>query len=218
MANLVHTLFEEQVSRGADRIALEIEGNAVTYGALNARANRFAWSLLERDIGPECLVPLFLERSIDMVAAMLGVLKSGAAFVPLRLLDPPDRIADTLRAMKARWILTQHEWVERLPLSDVRTVLLGAEASVAAQPVHNPGVSMSADGVAYVTFTSGSTSQPQGVMNLHRGVVNFCTFFGQGYGLGAQDRVLQIQPYSFNGVIRDLLGPLSIGARASMPS
>nr|WP_256390450.1 non-ribosomal peptide synthetase [Pseudomonas yamanorum] len=212
----VQRLFEAQVSRTPQAIALVFGTHQLTYAELNRRANRLSQRLIELNVGPDVLVGIAMERSLEMVVGLLAVLKAGGAYVPLDPDYPRDRLAYMIDDSGIGLLLTQVTVVDRLPLSQgVQTLLLdqlpddGAEAANALVPV-------APDNLAYVIYTSGSTGQPKGAGNRHVALSNRLYWMQQAYGLQPQDGVLQKTPFSFDVSVWEFFWPLIIGARLVM--
>ncbi|MEY9946671.1 amino acid adenylation domain-containing protein [Kitasatospora sp. GAS1066B] len=189
-------LFEAQVRRTPDAPAVVFEGVEVTYGDLNARANRLARLLVERGVGPESVVPVLMERSTELVVALLAVLKAGGAYLPVDPDYPADRIAYVLGEAKASVVVTR-ELVDEADQHDAAD--LGDRGLVPGHP-------------AYVIFTSGSTGRPKGVVIPHTGIVNRLACMQDVYGLTASDRLLQKTPFGFDVSVWEIFWPLSQGA------
>ncbi|HXE84188.1 MAG TPA: amino acid adenylation domain-containing protein, partial [Gemmatimonadales bacterium] len=196
---LIHELFEAQVDRAPARTAVCAGKTRLSYAELDARANRLAWTLRSRGIGRGDRVGLGLERGSDMLAALLGILKSGAAYVPL---DPAFPVA-RLRFMA----------------DDAQLACLVADADLlAAGPTGRAPVADGAGGhdPAYVIYTSGSTGTPKGVAIPHRAVVNFLTSMAREPGLDADDVLVAVTTLSFDIAVLELLLPLTVGATVVM--
>ncbi|WP_147093189.1 AMP-binding protein, partial [Myxococcus virescens] len=162
----------------------------------------------------ESLVGVCLERSVDMVVALLGVLKAGAAYVPVDPAYPKERLGWMLEDTGASVLLTHEKWKSVLPPSAARVVCLDSAAGeVAKQPVTKPAVRVGPESLAYVIFTSGSTGRPKGAMNAHGGVVNRLKWMQEEYGLGGTDVVLQKTPFSFDVSVWEFFWPLLAGAK-----
>ena len=209
----VHTLVETQARRTPDAIALEFEGQELTYAQFNARANQLARALRAHGVGPDVTVGVLAERSFEMFVSQLAVLKAGGAFVPLDPSYPAARIRHVLDDARPKTVLAQLHLVDRLP-DDVTPVLLDPgwnafadESADDLEPVGTP------DDLAYVIFTSGSTGKPKGAMNTHRGVCNRLLWGQRQYGLRGSDRVLQKTPFSFDVSVWEIFWPLVTGAR-----
>ena len=170
-ARCIHALFERQARATPARTAL-VHGDArVSYAELNARANRVAHRLRALGVGPEVPVALFLPRTPELVAAMLGVLKAGGAYVPLDPAYPPERVAVMLDDTRAPVVLTHTAIADRLPPHAGRTVAVDADEAIRAAPADDPAPLAGAENLAYVIYTSGSTGRPKGVLIEHRSAV-----------------------------------------------
>ncbi len=208
----VHQLFEAQVARTPKAIALVQGRQRLSYYELNQRANQLAHYLRKHGVGPEMLVGLCVERSPEMVIGMLGVLKAGAAYLPLDPHMPAERVARIVAAARPALILTTQDQQQRTDTPTLRLALadwhhFAAEESTNPLPLGHP------DNLAYVVYTSGSTGAPKGVMSTHRGVVNYLQFLAQSYALSPNDVVLQLAAFTFDASVRDTLGPLTVGAQ-----
>ncbi|WP_266170792.1 non-ribosomal peptide synthetase [Dyella subtropica] len=210
----LHQLFEAQVGRTPDAIALVFKERQLTYAELNARANQLAHHLLGQGIKPDDRVALYAERSAEMVVGLLGVLKAGASYVPLDPDYPVDRIGYMLADSAPKLVLTQEAWRRRLQDIAPPVVLLDDAESLALQPRHDPVVDeLSSTQLAYVIYTSGSTGNPKGVMVEHGAIVNRLQWMQDAYRLDGMDRVLQKTPFSFDVSVWEFFWPLSYGAR-----
>ncbi|MEJ0096570.1 MAG: amino acid adenylation domain-containing protein [Methylocella sp.] len=213
-AQTLHELFEAQVAEAPDAVAVAFEGRELTYGELNARSNQLAHYLRQCGVGPEVLVGLCVERSLEMVVGLLGVLKAGGAYVPLDPSYPPERLAYMLDDAKLGVLVTQAHLVEALPAYVGACVCVDADGrAIATMPTHAPRSEASGQHLAYVTYTSGSTGRPKGVMTRHASAVNYLRFIVNQYGVTAGERVLQIPTLSFDASVRDIFGCLSAGGR-----
>ncbi len=175
----LHHLFEEQVQRTPDTIALvfdeqEADPVTTTYRELNERANQLAHYLIKQGVGPETLVGICAERSIEMVVGLYGILKAGGAYVPLDPTYPQERLAFMMADAQVPVLLTQAHLHEQLPVHEAQTLCLDAdwERTISHMPIETPDAGVQAENLAYVIYTSGSTGKPKGAMNAHRGVVN----------------------------------------------
>ncbi|HEX8559852.1 MAG TPA: amino acid adenylation domain-containing protein [Pyrinomonadaceae bacterium] len=213
-AKCLPELFEERVRVAPEAAAIVCEGEAVTFGELNARANQLAHRLRAEGAGPDVPVALMLERSAGMVVALLGVLKAGAAYVPLDSQYPAARLAFMLDDVRAPLLLTQESLLPKLPAPrGARVILLDRDAArVAAEPADNPERRAAADNVAYVVYTSGSTGEPKGVLVPHRALSNHCLAAAEAYELRPADRVLQFASLSFDVAAEELFPTLLAGA------
>jgi natural product biosynthesis luciferase-like monooxygenase protein len=171
---LVQHLFEAQVEKSPDAIALTFQDEQLTYAELNLRANQLACRLQELGVGPERLVCLYMERTALMVLSMLGVLKAGGAYLPLDTASPRERLAYMLEETRPRVVLTQDRLLGLLPETDASLICLERDWSrIALASVANPLSRATGDNLAYVIYTSGSTGRPKGVMISQRNLANF---------------------------------------------
>jgi amino acid adenylation domain-containing protein len=207
-------LFEAQALASAEHTAVIYEGQAWTYAQLNARANQLARHLRGLGVGPDSLVGLCAERSLEMIVGLYGILKAGGAYVPLEPSYPPERLATIADDAKLAVVLTQQHVRERLAkLTGVPIFVLDEEAAVLAQyPADNLEHMVQPQHLAYVIYTSGSTGKPKGVGIDHQGIVNRLQWMQEAYRLDKTDRVLQKTPYSFDVSVWEFFWPLLEGA------
>ncbi|HEX8244312.1 MAG TPA: amino acid adenylation domain-containing protein [Longimicrobium sp.] len=212
----LHALFEAQADRAPDAVSLVFGDERMTYGELEARANRLAHLLRARGIGPERTVAVLMERSMEMVVALYGILKAGAAYVPVDPEYPAERVAYMLADSAAALVLTQRRWMDAVP-AGTEAVALDVPGVLDAHPADRPASpAAGTDRLAYVIYTSGSTGRPKGAMNAHRGVVNRILWMQDAFALGADDVVLQKTPFSFDVSVWEFFWPLAVGARLVM--
>ncbi len=209
----VHTLFERQAGRTPDAVAVQTEERSLTYRELNERANQLAHVLRRNGVGPDRIVGIFMERSLEMVVAMLGIHKAGGAYLPLDPSYPKARLAFMLRDARALLLVTQTRLRGNLPEADVLALdpdeaLLEGE-SRAAVPL---GGALK-ENLAYVLYTSGSTGNPRGVMVSHGALSNHMQWMARAFPLAASDAVLQRTSPSFDASIWEFFAPLISGAR-----
>jgi arthrofactin-type cyclic lipopeptide synthetase C len=214
---LLHELFESQAARTPGSIAVEFEERSLTYAELNQRADRLAAFLRQRGIGPDRLVGVCLERSIEMVVALVGILKAGGAYVPLDPNYPPDRLRHMVADAAPSIVITQEKFRPLLNSMGVDCWAFGDEEG---SPEVDNTVAFrgepqkpTSSNLAYVIYTSGSTGKPKGAMNEHRAVVNRLIWMQSAYQLSADDRVLQKTPFSFDVSVWEFFWPLICGAR-----
>ncbi len=214
----VHELFEAEAARTPAAVALVHGDGTLTYGELNARANRLAHHLRERGVGPDVRVGLCAERGLEMMVGLLGVLKAGGAYVPLDPHYPEDRLRFVLRHSAPAVLLTQGPTAGRLAGLHVPVVDLDADAPAwADQPETDPPrAGLTPDHLAYVIYTSGSTGEPKGVMNLHGGVVNLLWSMRTTLRMEATDRLLAVTTVAFDISVLELFLPLLSGARVEI--
>jgi amino acid adenylation domain-containing protein len=214
---LVHEMIADQARRSGETIAVISEQGALSYGELNRRANRLVHYLMGRGVGREDLVGICAERSLEMVIAILGVLKAGAAYVPIDTADPRQRIEGTLGDAEVKLLLTQEAVVESLELSGQELVCLDREWDrIERCGGEEPEAAVDGEGLAYVIYTSGSTGKPKGAMNTHAGIRNRLLWMQEQYGLEETDRVLQKTTFSFDVSVWEFLWPLMTGAALVM--
>ena len=213
----LHQLFEEQAGRTPDQVALVFEQQKLTYGELNRRANQLAHHLRQVGVGPDVLVGLFMERSLEMVIGIYGILKAGGAYVPLDPEYPADRVAYVIEDAQVPVVLTQKHLKDRLPTNQSNVFCLDSDWHIIAkEKTENLFSVVSAENLAYVIYTSGSTGRPKGVMNEHRGIVNRLLWMQDEYSLTESDRVLQKTPFSFDVSVWEFFWPLQAGAQLVM--
>ncbi|HEX2208939.1 MAG TPA: amino acid adenylation domain-containing protein, partial [Longimicrobium sp.] len=209
----LHTLFEAQARRTPHAVALVFGEERMTYAELDARANQLAHLLGARGIGPERTVAVLMERSLEMVVALYGILKAGAAYVPVDPEYPAGRVAYMLKDSAAAVVLTQERWIGTVGAGP-ETVALDVPGVLDGRPAARPtSPAVGTDRLAYVIYTSGSTGRPKGAMNAHRGVVNRILWMQDAFGLGREDAVLQKTPFSFDVSVWEFFWPLAAGAR-----
>ncbi|MCB0183913.1 MAG: amino acid adenylation domain-containing protein, partial [Caldilineaceae bacterium] len=221
----IHALFEQQVERTPDAVAVVFESEQLTYTELNARANQLAHYLIALGVGSsldaETLVAVALERSVEMIVSLLAVLKAGGAYVPIDPTYPPERIHYMLSDSAAPILLTDSQ----LALGEVATQL-GIKiipvdtmlTDLARQSIQNPGTPINSEELAYVIYTSGSTGQPKGVLLTHRGLCNVTTAHIDTYHLQATSRVLQAASFSFDVATANIFMTLCAGGTLILPS
>ncbi len=212
----IHGLFEDHVAAAPDAIAVMFEGTTVTYRELDRRANRLAHYLRSLEVRPERPIGLWMERSIEMIVAILGVLKAGGVYAPFDLMAPPDRIGFMLRDARIDVLLTQERMLDRLPAHGARAVCLDVDQPViAAQPDTPLRDEATGDSLAYIMYTSGSTGEPKGVAVTHRNVVRLVRATDYA-NFGADEVILQLAPLSFDASTFEVWGALLNGGRLAV--
>ncbi|MBN3876118.1 MULTISPECIES: non-ribosomal peptide synthetase [unclassified Nostoc] len=209
----IHQLFEAQVEKTPDAVALIFNNQHLTYRDLNNRANQLAKHLQSLGVGTEILVGICIERSLEMVVALLAILKAGGAYVPLDPGYPQERLAFMLSDTQVSVLLTQKELVTKLPTHTAFVICLDTDWNTIAQnKKDNLSTSVTADNLAYVMYTSGSTGTPKGVSVIHRGVVRLVkeTNYAQ---LTPEEVILQLAPISFDASTFEIWGCLLNGGR-----
>ncbi|MFJ4145436.1 amino acid adenylation domain-containing protein [Pseudomonas sp. NPDC089734] len=214
----IQALIEAQVVKTPDAPALIFGSEQLSYAQLNARANQLAHKLREQGIGPDALVGICIERSLELVIGLLAILKAGGAYVPLDPDYPQDRLAYMMEDSGIDLLLTQTSLLERLPVPDrVQSLCLDQEGDwLEGYSLDNPVNRTYPENLAYVIYTSGSTGQPKGAGNSHRALVNRLHWMQKAYGLDASDTVLQKTPFSFDVSVWEFFWPLLTGARLAM--
>ncbi|WP_036141304.1 hybrid non-ribosomal peptide synthetase/type I polyketide synthase [Luteibacter sp. 9135] len=214
----IHTLFEAQAARTPDAVAVSYAGARLSYAELDAQANRLAHGLRARGVVGDTLVGVAMERSLDMVIALLGILKAGGAYVPLDPSYPDDRLRFMAKDAQVRLVLTQQRFRPRW--QGFGTSCLAVDdpelLQAAGSPVAPVAAAPDPSGLAYVIYTSGSTGTPKGVMNSHRALANRIDWMQREYLLQPDDRVLQKTPYSFDVSVWEFFWPLTVGASIVM--
>ncbi|MBV8517210.1 MAG: amino acid adenylation domain-containing protein [Acidobacteria bacterium] len=204
-------LFVRQAARTPDAVALTFHGRDVTYRELQARVSDLARTLRARGIGRGDLVGLYVERSVEMLVGLLGILEAGAAYVPLDPGFPAERLAFMLADAAARVVVTQASLVERVPSASVEKIVVDASARIVG------GDAIACDArpgdLAYVIFTSGSTGRPKGVQITQRSAVNLVTSVAREPGQRASDTICAVSTLSFDIAVFELFVPLTVGAR-----
>ncbi|SFW84543.1 amino acid adenylation domain-containing protein, partial [Pseudomonas sp. NFACC09-4] len=199
----LHTALSQQAALSPNAPALVFEGQRLSYAELDQRAQAVARALRAAGIGAEHIVPVCMERSVEMVVALLGIVHAGAAWLPLDPQLPVARLAFLIQDADAKVTLTQAQWLERLPAGHLAWTLDALPQAPAFEPI-----SVAANDLAYVLYTSGSTGQPKGVMNEHGALMNRLYWMQDAFPIGPNDRVLQKTPYSFDVSVWEFFWPL----------
>src|SRR5215831_1038134 len=201
----LHDLFEAQVRRTPEALALVFANQQISYAELNRRANQVAHYLRRLGVGPEVAVGLCLERSIEMLVGLMGILKAGGAYLPLDPTYPADRLAFMLQDARVPVLLTQNRLLPALSAAAARVVCLDTEGPVIAQETGDDLTAVVApENAAYVIYTSGSTGQPKGVIVAHRGLCNMAMAQIRDFRIRADMRVLQFASLSFDASISEI--------------
>jgi amino acid adenylation domain-containing protein len=213
----VHELFEQQVDRAPDAVAVVFEEQRLTYRELNQRANQVAHFLRKRGVGPESLVGVSLKRSPELVVALLGVWKSGGAYVPLDPSYPPERLVFMVTNARIEILLTDSGSRALFPAASDRNLCLDTDWSILAEePVENPHAGAQPSNLAYVMYTSGSTGQPKGAMILHAGLVNYLCWAIKAYAVEAGGSVPVHSSISFDLTVTSLYPALLAGGQVEL--
>ena len=214
----LHDLFEAQVGRAPEAIALVFREEELTYGQLNRRANQLAGYLRSVGVGPRSIVGIFVERSLEMMVGLLGVLKAGAAYLPLNPSEPAERLKFMIEDAEPRVILTQERFLQSIPLWQAPRFCLDTQwEKVAGFTDEKPEQTGSLEDPAYIIYTSGSTGAPKGVQVHSRAVCGHLLWMQASFPLGAEDRVLQKYPFNFDASICEIFGTLLGGGRLIIP-
>ena len=209
----LHDLFDEQAARAPEALAVVFEDQRLSYRELLRRANQLGHHLRHLGVGPDVVVGLCIERSLELIVGVLGILKAGGAYLPLDSEYPPKRIASMLDDARVPVLVTQQHLRSRLPDHQMPTVCLDTEwDTIARESTESPASGASTRDLAYVIYTSGSTGQPKGVMVEHGSVVNYVEALGAQSGLAPGDRFLQLASIGFDTAAEEIFTCLSRGA------
>jgi len=210
---LVQRMFEAQVERTPEAVAAIFEDRQMTYRELNARANQLARHLRKLGVGPQTQVGLCLERDLSLIAGVLGVLKAGAAYVPLDPEYPRERLRFMIENARAPVVLTQTKLAGRLPDHGALVVAIDSDWDrIAQEPAGNLEGCAAGDDLAYIIYTSGSTGTPKGVMIQHRSLANYIGHVVDAFAMEPGDRLLQFSSISFDTAAEEIYTPLVRGA------
>src|SRR4030095_4341991 len=206
-------LFAAQVAKTPQATAALFEGSTLTYGELDARANRVAHHLRTLGVGPEVVVGLCVERSLEMLIGLLGILKAGGAYLPLDPGYPGERLGFMLSDACAPVLVTQAHLRARLPAHGGHVLCLDADADVIArQPASPPRSGLAPQHPAYVIYTSGSTGTPKGVVVTHAGIPTLAAAQRHRFAIPSQARILQFASLSFDAALAEIVTVLTSGA------
>ena len=207
----LHQLIEAQAARAPQAIALTCAGQSLDYQQLNERANRLAHKLIEQGVGPNVLVGLAVERSLEMVIGLLAILKAGGAYVPLDPAYPQDRLQHMMQDSAIALLLTQGHLLQGLPAFAGSTWLL--EQPLDGYRVDNPEVGVTPEDLAYVIYTSGSTGKPKGTLQPHHNVLRLFAATQEWFQFGAEDVWSLFHSYAFDFSVWEIFGALLYGGR-----
>ncbi|QTL38237.1 amino acid adenylation domain-containing protein [Xenorhabdus budapestensis] len=209
----IHQLFEQQAEKNPEAMALEYQGQTLSYAELNARANRLAHQLIEQGIEPDQRVVICVARSPAMVVSLLAVLKAGGAYVPLDITYPPERLAYILSDSAPSVVVADRAGQSTLSDEMLAGLTVLDPTMPLDQPDSNPQVStLTPQHLAYVIYTSGSTGTPKGVMVEHQAIYHRTLGVNERYGVTAQDRVLQFAAFAFDVAVEECFSSLCNGA------
>jgi amino acid adenylation domain-containing protein len=210
----IHEAFERCATAAPNAVAASFGEQSLTYRQLNERANGLAHRLIALGAGPEALVALFLEPSLELVVAILGVLKAGAAYLPLDPEHPRERLDFVIGDAQAKLIVTEQRLLERLGEIDAQTVCLDRDAPELERQSHaNPATAVAPENLAYVIYTSGSTGRPKGVQVEHRQVARLFSATEEWFGFGPGDVWILLHSYAFDFSVWELWGALAHGGQ-----
>ncbi len=212
----LHGLVEQAVDRFPDLVAVVFGDKSLTYAQLDEQANRLAHYLISQGVGAESLVPLMMERSLDMVVALCAILKAGGAYLPLDFEHPQERIKYILEEAKAKIVLTQASFVDKFPSSVDVLAIDEAQKILTLQPPTRPSLTINSAQLAYVIYTSGSTGKPKGVMIEHEAICTHLLWMDEVYKLQTSDKVVQKTPYTFDVSVWEFFLPLMSGSQLIM--
>jgi amino acid adenylation domain-containing protein len=211
-SSCIHQLFEAQVAKTPDSVAVVFEDEQLTYRQLNNQANQLAHYLQSLGVGPEVLVAISVERSLEMIVGLLGILKAGGAYVPLDPSYPPDRVEYILSNSEAPVLITSSQLLSSLPKHTAKVVCLDKYFSELDQEDReNPHSEVNGQNLAYAIYTSGSTGKPKGVQICHESLVNFIHSMKHEPGLNSRDRLLAVTTISFDIHTLEIYLPLTVG-------
>ncbi|WP_148662958.1 non-ribosomal peptide synthetase, partial [Scytonema hofmannii] len=209
----IHELFEEQVARTPNAVAIVFENQQLTYGELNSDANQLAHYLRSRGVGANVLVGICVERSIEMVVGLLGILKAGGAYVPLDPEYPTERLSFMLEDAQVSVLLTQQHLVEKFPSHQAQVVCLETQWQVGSQfSGENPTTVVRATDLAYTIYTSGSTGTPKGVPIAYEALLNLVFWHQRTFEIASSDRATQLAGTGFDAAVWEIWPYLTVGA------
>ena len=214
VTSCVHELIERQAATSPDAVAVLDDEVELSYAELNARSNRLARHLRSLGAGPESVVGVCVERDAELVVTLLGVLKSGAAYLPLDPAYPAERLRFLLTDAGAELVVTRDRLADRVPEGDWQVCATdGDAAAIDAQPDADLGRTSHPDNLAYVIYTSGSTGTPKGVQVPHHGVVNYLGWCVEGYASRGSGGAAVFSSFAFDMIVPNLYTPLIMGER-----
>ncbi|MGF1481220.1 MAG: amino acid adenylation domain-containing protein, partial [Cyanophyceae cyanobacterium] len=211
----IHELFEAQVERTPDAVAVVYTDQHLSYRELDQQANQLASSLQRLGVGPEVLVGICIERSLFMIVGLLGILKAGGAYVPLDPTDPPARLSSLLQDAQVSVLLTQQHLIPQLPQHQARIICLdsqeeGCGEEINTVPLYPP---ITPENLAYVIYTSGSTGNPKGVLVTHQGLSNLVCWHQRAFAVTSSDRTTQLARTAFDASAWEIWSALCSGAQ-----
>jgi amino acid adenylation domain-containing protein len=212
--SMLHTMMERQAQRTPELMAVECEGQSLTYRELDRLSNQLSHRLRALSVGPEILVGVCLERSLALVVSLLGILKAGAAYVPMDPEYPAERLAFMLEDAEAPVLITTRALAARVATGTTKVVLIDEEWDrLRTEPATKPDEHATPDNLAYMIYTSGSTGRPKGALNTHRAICNRLLWMRDLFSIGPGTVILQKTPVSFDVSVPELFLPFATGAR-----
>jgi amino acid adenylation domain-containing protein len=212
----LNELFEEQVEKSPNKTALIYEDDRLTYRELNSWSNRIAWMLKEKGIKEDMVVGVMAERCLELVAALMGVIKSGAAYVPIDPTYPQERIEYLLKSSKATILLTQDKLKENIKPGESEVISVTGLRCSSDFRTDNLSIEYNPERLLYVLYTSGSTGNPKGVMVKSHSFVNLCTWFADAGDMSEEDTMLLMSSVSFDLTHKNIYAPLLRGGRVCL--
>ncbi|MEA5627145.1 amino acid adenylation domain-containing protein [Nostoc sp. UHCC 0251] len=210
----LHELFESQVEKTPDAVAVVFRKQQLTYRELNNRANQLAYHLQTLGVAPEVLVGICVNRSLEMMVGLLGILKAGGAYIPLDPTYPPERLAYMLADSQLPILLTQKQLLEKLPEHQAQIICLDEDwQNFANYPHNNLNSKVKSDNLAYIIYTSGSTGKPKGTMIIHSGMVNYLSWCTKTYNVADGEGSTVNSSIGFDATITSLFSPLLVGRK-----
>lgn len=208
-------LLEQQAKETPENLAVMFEGRRLSYRELHAAANQIAHFLKKLGVRPEVRVGVCMERSAELVIALLGILKAGGAYVPMDQSYPPERLNHMLEDAQVTVLLADKNFTQKLKKIETHASLVCLEeqwGTIGCESTEAPEPEVTGENLAYLIYTSGSTGQPKGVMSAHRGLLNRLQWMQEAYGLNETDRILQKTPFGFDVSVWEFFWPLMYGA------
>ncbi|WP_224995131.1 amino acid adenylation domain-containing protein, partial [Cesiribacter sp. SM1] len=206
-------LFEEQAARTPGAVAVIFEEEALTYQELDERSNQLAHYLQKRGVTAETLVPICIDRSLEMIIGLLGIQKAGGAYVPMDPAYPQERIEYMLEDTAARLLISSRSHAARFAETAAAVVLLDSQwEEIAKEPAEKAATTLQPSNLAYVIYTSGSTGKPKGVLVEHGSVVNLVYYQSQEFRIQGSDKIIQVSNYVFDASVEQIFLALSNGA------
>lgn len=210
LGKTIHQLFEEQVLRSPEQIAIVFAGQSLTYRELNEKANQLAWTLRKREVKPNEIVAIMAEHSLEMLVGVIGILKAGAAYLPIDPSYPEKRIAHMLQDSQTEQLLIQPHL--NIPQEFKGSTLSLTEESWAEESTNDLPLTTNANDLAYIIYTSGSTGIPKGVMVEHHSLVNLCLWHNDAFSVTLSDRCTKLAGFGFDASVWETFPPLIQGA------